>query len=105
MNIGDRIAYFRRVNNLTGEELANLMNITQPTISKYENNKALPSIHTIIEICEIFNISLSEFFQDDELLVSPELQRLIGTIKQLTSEEQGKLSDFLNAFLIRAKEK
>lgn len=43
--------------SLTQKEFAEKIGISQPLYAKYENNNNLPSIATIIKICEAFKVS------------------------------------------------
>ena len=54
---GQRIRELRIERGLTQAELAQMLNITQKTISKYENE--FPDLNTniIIACCEFFNVS------------------------------------------------
>jgi len=65
MNFGDKIKYLRKVNNMTATELAEHLNVTQPVVSKLENNIQSISLDTLVKICDIFNITLSDFFKPD----------------------------------------
>ena len=56
MNIGNRIKEIRIDNKLTQAQIAKKLNVTQDSISLWENNKRLPDTQYIIEICKIFNI-------------------------------------------------
>lgn len=55
---GERIKYLRRKNNLKQEDLAILLKVTHPTVSKWELEKAEPSIEFLIKLSEIFNVSI-----------------------------------------------
>ncbi len=55
--IGDRIKLARTIKGYTQEELGNLIEISQKQMSKYEVNRANPTIETIIKICKELDIS------------------------------------------------
>lgn len=55
---GIRIKYLRSKNNLNQEHLAILLKVTRSTISKWELEKAEPSIEFLIKLSEIFNVSI-----------------------------------------------
>lgn len=60
MSFSENIKKYRTINNMTQQELADKLNISRTTISKFENNKADPAIDILIRISEIFNISIDE---------------------------------------------
>ena len=61
-NYGKTIAKLRKQNNLTQEKLGNQLGVSYQAVSKWENNLAQPDLQTIEKMSEIFNISISVFF-------------------------------------------
>ncbi|CQR71344.1 HTH-type transcriptional regulator PuuR [Sporomusa ovata DSM 2662] len=64
MNIGNKIKELRQIKGLSATALASMINTTQQTVSNYEINKTEPSISTIQLICNVFEITLAEFFAE-----------------------------------------
>ena len=62
INIGERIAYYRRLNAMTQEELAQRLNISTQAVSKWEQKITSPDIMLLPELASIFNISIDELF-------------------------------------------
>lgn len=60
LKLGKNIKYFREINNMTQEQLGKLLHITKVSISCYENGKRTPSLETLIELSNIFNVTLDE---------------------------------------------
>lgn len=67
-NIGKLIAYLRKENMMTQEELADKLSVTNKSVSKWETGKSFPETEKIYQLCSLFNISFDEFFggQRDE---------------------------------------
>ena len=64
MNFGKNLQYLRRLSkNLTQEELAEKLNVSRQTVSKWETNEALPEMDKALELCKIFNCSLDNLFK------------------------------------------
>ena len=61
-NIGEQIAYYRRLNAMTQEELAKRLNISTQAVSKWEQKITSPDITLLPELARIFNISIDELF-------------------------------------------
>ncbi len=61
-NIGERIAYYRRLNAMTQEELAERLNVSAQAVSKWEQKINSPDIMLLPEIADVFNISIDELF-------------------------------------------
>ena len=56
--IGKRLKEFRHQNNLTQEQLADILNTTHSTISAYEHGKTTILTAFTYEICKRYNISI-----------------------------------------------
>lgn len=57
---GDNLRKYRKEKKLTQEKLADLLNVSFQTVSKWEKKKTEPNIDTLIKIASIFNITLDE---------------------------------------------
>jgi len=62
--IGSIIRYYRIMNDLTQEELAEKINLSYQQIQKYEYNKATPPLDKLTQICKILEIPSEVFFKD-----------------------------------------
>ncbi|MGN9166205.1 helix-turn-helix domain-containing protein [Tissierellaceae bacterium HCP3S3_D8] len=97
MDVGERIRQLRKEHNMTTNELAKLCNTSQPVISKLENGNRIPDVPTLKKICQVFDITLADFFAP-EGLSSPaenELKELLNNAKELNSEQIKSLTNFL----------
>lgn len=66
MSFGTNLQYLRRLSkNMTQEALAEKLNISRQTVSKWELDTAQPEIEKAIELCKIFNCSLDHLFRED----------------------------------------
>ncbi len=54
----ERLKYYREKNNYSQEEIAEKINLTQSAYSNYEKGKRLPSIEILIQLADIYEISL-----------------------------------------------
>ncbi|PQP79634.1 XRE family transcriptional regulator [Candidatus Phytoplasma phoenicium] len=63
MNIGLQIRNLRLQNQLTQKELALHIDVTSGYISQIENNLISPSLKILFKLCDLFKISLSDFFK------------------------------------------
>ena len=58
--IGRFIAELRKEKNLTQQELADKLNVTDRAISHWENGRRLPDISLLKELGEVFNVTIDE---------------------------------------------
>lgn len=58
--IGEYIAKKRKEKNLTQSQLAEILGVSNKTISKWENGNSLPDYSIILELCKNIDITLKE---------------------------------------------
>ena len=58
--LGERIAYYRKKENLTQEQLAEKCSVTAQAVSKWENNLTAPDISLIPALSELFHVTCDE---------------------------------------------
>jgi transcriptional regulator with XRE-family HTH domain len=68
--IGERIKELRNQNNVSQQKLADLLNLTQQAIGKWESGKAEPNIDAIIKMSKIFNVTVSYLILGEEEIES-----------------------------------
>ena len=65
MGLGKKIAYYRKNKNMTQEELAKQLGISNQAVSKWENEQSCPDVELLPKIADIFEITLDELFERD----------------------------------------
>ena len=94
MNVGERITVLRKKIGLTTNGLANKAGVSQSYLREVEFGKKNPTVETLSYICDALNITLKDFFQDDENTgIQP---FLLSAVKKLSDKEQLKLAEFIN---------
>jgi len=70
-NIGKKIQYFRKKNDITLKELAEKIHATPSLISQIEHGKANPSLATLKAIADVFNVPIGLFFENEIKRTAP----------------------------------
>ena len=78
-NWGEILKNHRLKLGLTQEDLAEKINVSRQTISKWELGQTLPDIYNCQELCKIYNISLDELLQNDN--IAPNEKFMFGYCK------------------------
>ena len=66
MSFGKNLQYLRQLSaGMTQEALAEKLNVSRQTISKWEMDAANPEMDKALELCKIFNCSLDNLFRDE----------------------------------------
>ena len=78
--LGNKLYELRKKKNLTQEDLALLLDVSDKAVSKWENGTARPTIVNLKKISKIFGISLDELISLDEEIEEVEDQQKITKI-------------------------
>jgi DNA-binding XRE family transcriptional regulator len=62
MDLGKKIAYYRKHKEITQDTLAKLLGISNQAVSKWETNQSCPDIELLPMIADVFGITLDELF-------------------------------------------
>ena len=66
ISIGSYIAEKRRALNLTQEQLAEKLGVSNKTVSKWENGKCMPDYGIIQKLCEALHVTLAELMDGED---------------------------------------
>ena len=98
MDILDKITQLRLERGWSEYQLAEKSGLTQSTISSWYRKNMLPTIPSLIHICDAFGISLSQFFLDDDghtIEISEQQRRLLEYAASLDPKQYNALLEFL----------
>lgn len=65
MNLNQKISQLRNDNNWSQEELAEKLNVSRQSVSKWESGQAKPDLDKIIALSNIFDVSTDYLLKDD----------------------------------------
>ena len=81
----DNLISLRKLNNMSQEELADRLNISRQTLSKYETGESLPDIEKCKAIAGIYDVSLDDLVnyerEESGLGVPPKGKHIFGMVK------------------------
>lgn len=67
MKINEKIYSLRKKHNLSQEELADKLNVSRQTVSKWELGDSCPDFDKIVPLCELFGITTDELLRDKKI--------------------------------------
>ena len=90
--IGKFILKLRKEKNMTQQELADILNVTDRAISHWENGRSLPDISLFKPLCEVLGISVNELINgeriaEDKLLTKSD-EIIINTISDSSVQKK-----------------
>ena len=90
--ISSNLKFLRKINELSQEELADIVNYSFRTISKWETGESIPSYDNLQALSKTFNVSIDDLMKKD-----------LSSIKDF-HKFSSKLVDNKNNFLLFQKE-
>lgn len=69
MEIGKKLKDARMRSGLTQEKVAEEINVSRQTISNWENEKFYPDIISVIELSNLYSVSLDDLLKGDEKMI------------------------------------
>ncbi|HSL85679.1 MAG TPA: helix-turn-helix transcriptional regulator [Bacteroidales bacterium] len=71
MNLGERILEMRTRANMSQSDLADVLDVSRQSVSKWETNSSVPELGKLLKMSEIFEISMDDLVRGErETLVS-----------------------------------
>lgn len=66
MNVEERLKFYRVRSGMSQDQVAEEINVSRQTISKWENGKSSPDVDSIVRLADLYNISLDELLRSDK---------------------------------------
>ena len=66
MTLGERICQYRVRRRLSQQEVAERLEVSRQSVSKWETDGAVPELDKLVKLCELFEVSLDELVRGDE---------------------------------------
>lgn len=85
---GKFISTLRKEKNLTQLQLADILGISDKTISKWERGAGLPDVSLMLPLCEALEISVNELLTGEKVADSDYKQKAEDTIMDLVKENK-----------------
>lgn len=98
MTVGERIQQLRKAAGLSQEQLAEQLDVSRQSVSKWELNDAAPEISKIIALSELFGISTDELLKGaGSIPAAAEEKGSIAAIARLNAAEKRIRTGFITA--------
>ncbi|MBQ2713544.1 MAG: helix-turn-helix domain-containing protein [Clostridia bacterium] len=86
--IAKNITTLRKANNYTQAELAEKLNYSDKSISKWENGESVPSIEVLVSIANLFGVGVDYFVKENthvpKVLKKPQKNKMVITLLSLS---------------------
>lgn len=99
--VGKFIANLRKENNLTQQDIADQLEITDKAVSKWENGRCLPDVYFLKLLSEIFHVTVKEILNGERDFKKKEIdeehhEKVLEVVNLSKSFDKRKILDNIN---------
>ena len=87
MALSENLPYLRTRQNMTQEQLAEQLEVSRQSVSKWESGASYPEMETILKLCDLFHIDMDTLLR--------------GSAEQSLSEDSAGYDRFMNLFSLK----
>lgn len=84
MSLGENLQFLRKTKNMTQEDLAETLNVSRQSVSKWESDVTFPEMDKIIQICSMFSCSIDSLIK--------------GSVEKETAQDKSGYDKHMNSF-------
>jgi len=88
MKFGDNLKLIRKSKKMSQEQLAEKMNVSRQSVSKWENGEAYPEMNNILELCKIFNCKINDLVHSDMSDINSLDEEIIMNVVKFNEKKQ-----------------
>lgn len=88
-NLGERLFELRKAKNLTQDDVAEKLNVSRQTVSKWETDQSTPDFDKIVPLCELFEIGVDELLTGKKPVEEKKQENVLT--KQEVKEKSAKV--------------
>jgi len=103
MKFGDNLRQIRKSKKMSQEQLAEKVNVTRQSVSKWENGESYPEMNNILELCKIFNCKLNDLVHTDMTDISSLDEEIIMNVVKFNEKKQKEVKTLSNVISLIGK--
>ena len=100
MKFGDNLKKLRKNKKMSQEELAEKVNVSRQSVSKWENGEAYPEMNNILELCKIFHCNIGELVNDNIIDLHALDEEVKMSVVKFKEEKQKKMKGLSKAIIV-----
>ena len=103
MKFGDNLRQIRKNKKMSQEQLAEKVNVTRQSVSKWENGESYPEMNNILELCKIFNCKLNDLVHTDMADISSLDEEIVMNVVKFNEKKQKEVKTLSNVISMIGK--
>lgn len=103
MKFGDNLRKLRKLKKLSQEALAEKMEVSRQSVSKWETGDAYPEMNNILQLCKIFHCHINDLVNDSIVDIDSLDEEIKMNVVKFKSEQQSKMKGLSKAISVISK--
>lgn len=103
MKFGENLYNLRKANKMSQEKLAEKMEVTRQSVSKWENGESYPEMEKIMKLCTIFHCKINDLVHENMLDIDSLDEDIKMSVVKFKEEKQRKIKGISKAIYILAR--
>ena len=103
MKFGENLKIIRKNKKMSQEQLAEKVNVSRQSVSKWETGEAYPEMNNILELCKIFNCKINDLIHNDMSDISSLDEEIIMNVVKFNEQKQKKVKTLSNTISLISK--
>ena len=87
MAFSDNLQFIRAQAGVTQEQLAEQLNVSRQSVSKWESGTSFPEMDTLLRICDLYDVNMDTLLR--------------GSVEESRVSDTARYDDFMNRFSLR----
>ena len=103
MKFGDNLKLIRKNKKMSQEQLAEKMNVSRQSVSKWETGEAYPEMNNILELCKILNCKINDLVHTDMTDISSLDEEIVMSVVKFNEKKQKEVKTLSNVISLIGK--
>ena len=100
MKFNEKLIKLRKASGLSQEELADKLNVARQTVSKWELGETTPEMNKLIELSDLFDVSIDEMVKEAKMpeIIEREIdhEKIDGVYKDISTAKKNLKWFYIN---------
>ena len=96
MKFGENLKLIRKSKSMSQEDLAEAVNVSRQSVSKWETGDAYPEMNNILELCKIFNCTINDLVHANMSDIDSLDEEIVMNVVKFNDEKQKKVKSLSN---------
>lgn len=103
MKFGENLYKLRKSSKMSQEKLAEKMDVTRQSVSKWENGESYPEMEKIMKLCNIFHCKINDLVHEDMIDIDSLDEDIKMSVVKFKEEKQRKIKGISKAIYMIAR--